>query len=102
MPFLMIFVGQGGTLANLRGFLLHGGCVIGGTVLTGKPYSRIFQYDEQQAGQLLERQGPELESRWAECFGFGYNCHTRSEARYLLKTRQLSEYEVGLSRPGKA
>ena len=34
------FVGQGGTLANLRGFLIRGGgIVVGATVLTGKPYS---------------------------------------------------------------
>jgi predicted amidophosphoribosyltransferase len=34
------FIGQGGTLANLRGWILHcGGRVVGSTVLTGKPYS---------------------------------------------------------------
>jgi len=34
------FVGQGGTLANLIGFIeSQGGHVVGATVLTGKPYS---------------------------------------------------------------
>jgi len=34
------FVGQGGTLANLIGFISsQGGQVVGATVLTGKPYS---------------------------------------------------------------
>ncbi|MDP8983706.1 MAG: phosphoribosyltransferase [Pseudomonadota bacterium] len=34
------FVGQGGTLANLIGFIhSRGGSVLGATVLTGKPYS---------------------------------------------------------------
>ena len=34
------FIGQGGTLANLRGWIMHcGGLVCGATVLTGKPYS---------------------------------------------------------------
>ena len=34
------FVGQGGTLANLIGYIkFHGGEVLGATVLTGKPYS---------------------------------------------------------------
>jgi len=81
------FVGQGGTLANLRGFLLHsGGFVIGGTALTGKPYSRTLKCDEQQVEQLREQHGPELESWWIERFGFGYDCLTRSEVRYLLKT----------------
>lgn len=34
------FIGQGGTLTNLRGWILHcGGNVVGATVLTGKAYS---------------------------------------------------------------
>lgn len=34
------FVGQGGTLANLKGHIeTNGGCVIGAVVLTGKPFS---------------------------------------------------------------
>lgn len=34
------FVGQGGTLANLAGFIRgKGGEILGATVLTGKPYS---------------------------------------------------------------
>ena len=97
------FVGQGGTLANLRGFLLHGGgCVIGGTVLTGKPYSKILQCDEQQVGQLREQHGPELESWWIEHFGFGYNCLTRSEARYLLKTPTTQRIRSRIIEAGKA
>jgi adenine/guanine phosphoribosyltransferase-like PRPP-binding protein len=81
------FIGQGGTLANLRGFLLHCGArVIGGTVLTGKPYSAILSSDEQQTIHLREKHGPELETWWINHFGFGYDCLTRSEARYLLNT----------------
>lgn len=81
------FIGQGGTLANLRGFLLHHGAqVIGGTVLTGKPYSAILSNDEQQINHLREKHGPELEAWWINHFGFGYDCLTRSEARYLLNT----------------
>jgi hypothetical protein len=81
------FVGQGGTLANLRGFLLNcGGRVVGGTVLTGKTYSAMLPCDEQQNLQLSEKHGPDLESWWIGRFGFGYGCLTRSEARYLLNT----------------
>jgi hypothetical protein len=81
------FVGQGGTLANLRGFLIHcGGTVIGGTVLTGKSYSVILNNDEQQIVQLREKHGSKFESWWIERFGFGYDCLTYSEARYLLNT----------------
>lgn len=81
------FVGQGGTLANLRGFLLNCGArVVGGTVLTGKSYSAILSCDEQQIVQLREKHGSGLESWWIERFGFDYGCLTRSEARYLLNT----------------
>lgn len=81
------FVGQGGTLANLRGFLMrNGGIVLGGTVLTGKAYSATLACDEKQIEWLRERHGTELESWWIDCFGFGYECLTRSEARYLLNT----------------
>jgi adenine/guanine phosphoribosyltransferase-like PRPP-binding protein len=81
------FIGQGGTLANLRGFLLHNRAqVIGGTVLTGKPYSANLSSDEQQIIHLREKHGTELESWWSNHFGFGYDCLTRSEARYLLNT----------------
>jgi len=81
------FIGQGGTLANLRGFLLHNGAqVIAGTVLTGKPYSANLSSDEQQIIHLREKHGTELESWWSNHFGFGYDCLTRSEARYLLNT----------------
>ncbi|MCX6872736.1 MAG: phosphoribosyltransferase [Verrucomicrobia bacterium] len=42
------FIGQGGTLANLRGFVLKGGGeVVGATVLTGKPYSAILTPHEE-------------------------------------------------------
>jgi hypothetical protein len=81
------FIGQGGTLANLRGFLLHNGAqVIGGTVLTGKAYSAILSNDEKQINHLREKHGTELESWWSSHFGFGYDCLTCSEARYLLNT----------------
>jgi hypothetical protein len=41
------FVGQGGTLANLRGFLISGGGIVAGaTVLTSKPYS-VFLTSEK-------------------------------------------------------
>jgi hypothetical protein len=60
--------------------------VIGGTVLTGKPYSAMLSSDEQQIVHLLEKHGPDLETWWINHFGFGYDCLTRSEARYLLNT----------------
>lgn len=81
------FVGQGGTLANMRGFLIAGGgFVVGATVLTGKSYSSNLMPEEKLLKELREKHGNELENWWNERFGFGYDCLTNSEGRYLLRT----------------
>jgi hypothetical protein len=81
------FVGQGGTLANLIGFIHSlGGEVLGATVLTGKPYSAKLAPDHAQIEALRTKHGPELEEWWQQSVGFGFECLTRSEARYLDKT----------------
>ena len=81
------FVGQGGTLANLIGFIhSQGGEVLGATVLTGKPYSAKLAPDLAQIQALRTKHGPELEKWWQQSVGFGFECLTRSEARYLDKT----------------
>ena len=81
------FVGQGGTLANMRGFLIKsGGLVAGATVLTGKSYSANLMPVEGLLKQLREEHGNELENWWNDRFGFGYDCLTNSEGRYLLRT----------------
>jgi len=78
------FVGQGGTLANLIGFIKsQGGHVIGATALTGKPYSAKLAPDETQIQALRDRYGQEFEEWWRQRFGFGFAELTRSEARYL-------------------
>jgi hypoxanthine-guanine phosphoribosyltransferase len=81
------FVGQGGTLANLIGFIhSHGGEVLGAAVLTGKPYSAKLAPDELSIQALRNKHGNEFENWWRERFGFGFDCLTRSEARYLEKS----------------
>jgi len=81
------FVGQGGTLANLIGFIRSkGGGVVGACVLTGKPYSAKLAPDEGQINALRQKHGRELEAWWAEKFGFDFDRLTRSEARYLEKS----------------
>lgn len=80
------FIGQGGTLANLRGHLLaQGGNVLGATVLTGKPYSAKVALDSLQLMELRRKHG-KIETWWKCCFGFGFDCLTASEARYLIQT----------------
>ncbi len=78
------FVGQGGTLANLKGFIeSHGARAIGATVLTGKPYSAKLTPTIQQIAALRAKHGYDLEVWWQGRFGHGFDCLTQSEARYL-------------------
>lgn len=81
------FVGMGGTLANLKGYIeSKGGIVVGATVLTGKPYSAKLALDKNTLQELRDKHGKELEQWWREKFGHAFDCLTQSEARYLLKT----------------
>jgi hypothetical protein len=81
------FVGQGGTLANLRGHILrHGGDSVGATVLTGKLHSTQLTLSASTLGELRRKHGPELERWWRDRFGHGFDSLTESEARYLART----------------
>lgn len=81
------FVGQGGTLANLKGFIeTNGGRVIGATVLTGKSYSAILNPSNDQLISLRAKHGKDLEQWWTEWFGHGFDRLTQSEARYLERS----------------
>jgi len=81
------FVGQGGTLANLRAHVIQGnGTVLGATVLTGKPYSANLALTSQTLKRLRLKHGEKLEHWWQQQFGFRFDCLTESEARYLLNT----------------
>ena len=81
------FVGQGGTLANLRGSLAkRGGNVIGAVALTGKPYSVRLNPTEEQLHELRQKHGPHFEEWWKEHFGHAFDCLTHSEARYLARS----------------
>ncbi|MHB8092815.1 MAG: phosphoribosyltransferase [Syntrophales bacterium] len=81
------FIGMGGTIANLRGYIeLKGGIVIGATALTGKPYSAKIAPDRNLIQELRDKHGNELEDWWKERFTHTFDCLTQSEARYILKT----------------
>ncbi len=81
------FVGQGGTLANLRSHIIRcGGHVPGATVLTGKPYSARLALTGETLNDLRSKHGKKIEDWWFQRFGFGFECLTESEARYLLRT----------------
>jgi hypothetical protein len=79
------FIGQGGTLANMRAFIeSKGGRVVGAIALTGKAYSSILALTDETLIALRAKHG-NLENEWRERFGFGFDGLTESEARYLLK-----------------
>ncbi|MBC3832267.1 phosphoribosyltransferase [Undibacterium amnicola] len=84
------FIGQGGTLANMKGFIENaGGKVIGATVLTGKPYSAILTPSAEQLTELRDKHGKEFEHWWQDKFGHSFDCLTQSEARYLARTENV-------------
>ncbi len=79
------FVGQGGTFANLRGYIeSKGGNVIGMTALAGRADSARFALSGQTLAALRAKHG-DLEKWWRDRFGFGFESLTESEARYLLR-----------------
>lgn len=80
------FVGQGGTIANLKGFIESGGGIaLGCTTLTGKPWSAKLTPSAETLRSLREKHGGELESWWQDTFGYGFDFLTESEARYLAR-----------------
>jgi adenine/guanine phosphoribosyltransferase-like PRPP-binding protein len=80
------FIGQGGTLANLKGYVESAGAkVLGATVLTGKAYSAKLRLSEETLQMLRAKYGNELEQWWLATFGYGFERLTESEARYLSR-----------------
>ncbi len=81
------FIGQGGTLANLRGWIeKQGGTVVGAVGLTGKQYSAKLNPSKEQLHELEQKHGSDFESWWREHFGHAFDCLTQSEARYLARS----------------
>ena len=81
------FIGQGGTLANLRGWLeKRGGRVVGAVALAGKPYSAKLNPTKEQIHELKKKHGRNFEKWWRDHFGHAFDCLTQSEARYLARS----------------
>ncbi len=81
------FIGQGGTVANLKGFVeINGGRVIGATTLTGRPYSAKLSPELSLIQAVRDKHGNDLETWWQQEFGYGFDCLTQSEARYLERS----------------
>lgn len=85
------FVGQGGTLANLRGYVeSHQGRVLGAISLTGKAYSAQLRLNEGTLEALRQKHGRELEEWWVANFGYGLERLTESEAKYLTRSNDVN------------
>jgi hypothetical protein len=81
------FIGQGGTLANLRGYVHHqGGTVVGAIALAGQPRSSKLRLGEETLYKLRSKHGNELEKWWLSTFGYGLDRLTDSEASYLYRS----------------
>lgn len=81
------FIGQGGTLANLKGYIESGGGkVVLSTTLTGKPYSAKLAPSTETISKLRQKHGAVLEDWWRKNFGYGFDQLTESEARYLERS----------------
>jgi len=95
------FVGQGGTLANLRGHVLaQGGRIAGYIALTGKARSAKIALALETL-RALRATHADVEPWWNTEFGFGFDGLTQSEAEYLLRVdagtirRRIAEARSG-------
>jgi len=95
------FIGQGGTLANLKGFVeSRGGRVIHLAALTGKAYSATLALRPDTLASLREKYVVDFERWWEKAFGFGFPCLTESEARYLLRAEDADTVRGQLAKAG--
>ena len=92
------FVGQGSTLANLRGHVVHhGGQVVGAACLTGRGDSSKLALLSQTLEALRKKYGPELEAWWREVCGHDFSCLTESEGQYLLRVENADTVRTRLT-----
>lgn len=95
------FVGQGGTLANLRGYLMQGGGrVLGATTLTGRADSAKLALQPGTVAALREKHGDQIENWWQGVFGYRFDCLTESEARYLVRVENVDAIRARLIEAG--
>ncbi|MCG6552142.1 MAG: phosphoribosyltransferase [Candidatus Magnetominusculus sp. LBB02] len=93
-------VGQGGTIANLRGFIEdNGGRVIAVSTLTESRDSRKLALRLETLEALERKYGQELDEFWRVSFGHGISTLTEAEGGNLL--RQQS-FDVIRTRMAKA
>jgi hypothetical protein len=91
------FVGQGGTLANLRGHVLAGGGrVIAAAALAGRKGGATLAV---QPGTLtaLRTRYETIEETWRQTFGYRFDCLTEQEAQGLLRLKNAGSLRARLA-----
>lgn len=95
LPYLLLddTLTQGGTLANLKGYIeSHGGRVLGASTLTGKQYSSRIALATETLTKLYNHfKGTDLENWWKQQHGYGFDQLTESEANYLLRAADANK-----------
>ena len=95
------FVGMGGTLANLRGFIeASGGYVIGCSALTGRADSSTLRLDSATLEKLRSKHGS-LDDWWRWRFGYGTDCLTFAEARFLNRAENVDRVRDRMAAAGR-
>ena len=84
---------QGGTLANLKGYIENrGGEVLAATALTGKQYSAKLAINSSTIEQLRgQYDDTGLEAWWQKRFGYSFDALTESEGQYLLRAKDADK-----------
>jgi hypothetical protein len=95
-------VTQGGTLADLRGYIQSkGGNVVGATSLTANPGSEILA-PRPETLATLRQNVPGLEDWWKETYGHDFQGLTEGEARYLLQYNSAQSVRNQIAARGQA
>ena len=82
---------QGGTFASLKGYIeANGGIVVGCYALTGKQYSSQLRLSDDTL-QILRKNYADLEPFWQSTFGYGFDCLTEWEAKFILNSGKTTE-----------
>ena len=85
---------QGGTFAGLENHITeNGGEVIGSVALSGKQYSGTINLDQKTLQELREKYG-DIERRFIDATGYGFEGLTQSEARYILGFKQPERFRA--------
>jgi hypothetical protein len=92
-------VGLGGTLANLRGYIIgRGGRVIAMTTLTESRDARTISLQPETLAMLWAKHGQPLENLWQAQFGYGIDCLTEVEAQNLCRQPSVAAIEDFLAK----